>query len=49
MLLAAYAFSRLNRVGAGVIAAAIGFFTVVAMRIRRRGEDAGGEILIHRT
>jgi Mn2+/Fe2+ NRAMP family transporter len=41
ILLAAYAFGRLNKLGACLIAAAVVLFVVSAMRLQGRGRDAG--------
>jgi hypothetical protein len=40
-LLAAYAFGRLNIIGACLIAAGMVLFVIPAMRLQRRGKDAG--------
>lgn len=42
-LLAAYAFGRLGKLNAGLIAAAIVVFVIQAMRLQRRGKDAGND------
>lgn len=41
LLLAAYAFGRLSLIWAGLIAAAIILFVIAAIRLQRRGNDAG--------
>jgi hypothetical protein len=41
LLLATYAFGRLNKYGACLIGGAIGLFVIPAMRLRRRGKAAG--------
>jgi hypothetical protein len=39
-LLAAYAFGRLNKLGAGLIILALGIFVTLAIRLQLRGKDA---------
>jgi hypothetical protein len=41
LLLSAYAFGRLDRIRIGLIAAAVLLFVVTAIRLQRRGKEAG--------
>src|ERR1700691_5194635 len=41
LLLAAYAFGRLSLAGAGLIAVAVVLFVIAAIRLQRRGKEAG--------